>query len=233
VSLIDEALRRARGRAGREIAPPGTTPWLPASFPDRRRARRALWVGILAGGLGAAALAALAVALLRQSSAPPPVSRRAPASKPAAAASFPALPPTLPPVTQAAEVPPPAAPAPTPQAAAVVPPTASDPEARQGAAAPAPRTTEAPAAAGPSRTVLAEAPTAPRDGETFAGEVRLPGGGRITLDGIVYSDTHPVAMLNGQVLPVGGVVEDWTISKITPDRVEIQRGGKTISIRAK
>lgn len=59
-------------------------------------------------------------------------------------------------------------------------------------------------------------------GRSYSGELPLPGGGKITLDGIVFSETSPVAVLNGRVLPVGGIVEGYTVVKILPDRVELE-----------
>jgi len=53
----------------------------------------------------------------------------------------------------------------------------------------------------------------------------LAGGGKITLDGIVFSEVSPVAVLNGRVLPVGGFVEGYTVVQILPDRVELEADG--------
>jgi len=56
----------------------------------------------------------------------------------------------------------------------------------------------------------------------------LAGGGKITLDGIVFSEASPVAVLNGHVLPVGGFVEGYTVAKILPDRVELEADGSRV-----
>jgi hypothetical protein len=53
----------------------------------------------------------------------------------------------------------------------------------------------------------------------------LVGGGKISLDGIAYSDTSPVAVVNGKVVGPGGYVEGFTIIRILPDRVELEREG--------
>ena len=65
-------------------------------------------------------------------------------------------------------------------------------------------------------------------GRSYLGEMPLAGGGKITLDGIVFSETSPVAVLNGRVLPVGGFVEGYTIVKILPDRVELEADGARV-----
>jgi hypothetical protein len=53
----------------------------------------------------------------------------------------------------------------------------------------------------------------------------LPGGGKITLDGIAYSETSPIAVVNGKIVAPGGYVEGFTVVKILPDRVELEAEG--------
>jgi len=71
------------------------------------------------------------------------------------------------------------------------------------------------------------------DGKTYAGELTLPDGPKIALEGIVFSETNPVALINGKVLPPGGVVEEFTIVSIKPDRVELNGRGVTIFVTLK
>jgi hypothetical protein len=71
------------------------------------------------------------------------------------------------------------------------------------------------------------------DGKIYAGEVTLPDGPKIALEGIVFSETNPVALINGKVLPPGGVVEEFTIVSIKPDRVELNGRGVTIVVTLK
>lgn len=73
----------------------------------------------------------------------------------------------------------------------------------------------------------------PADGKTYAGEVTLPDGPKIALEGIVFSETNPVALINGKVLPPGGVVEEFTIVSIKSDRVELNGRGVTIFVTLK
>jgi hypothetical protein len=71
------------------------------------------------------------------------------------------------------------------------------------------------------------------DGKTYIGEVNVPDGGKIELGGIVYSESSPVALINDKVLPPGGVVEEFTIISIKPDRVELNGRGITIFLTLK
>ena len=71
------------------------------------------------------------------------------------------------------------------------------------------------------------------DGRTYAGEITLPDGPKIQLEGIVFSEVNPVALINGKVLPPGGVVEEFTIVSIKPDRVELNGRGATIVLTLK
>ena len=71
------------------------------------------------------------------------------------------------------------------------------------------------------------------NGRTYVGEVTVPDGGKIVLEGIVYSETNPVALINGKVLPPGGVVEEFTIVSISSDRVELNGRGFTIFLALK
>jgi len=39
-----------------------------------------------------------------------------------------------------------------------------------------------------------------------------------------------VAVLNGRVLPVGGIVEGYTVARILPDRVELEADGARVLV---
>jgi hypothetical protein len=68
------------------------------------------------------------------------------------------------------------------------------------------------------------------DGRTYVGAVVAPNGIRVELGGIVYSETNASALLNGRILPVGGVVEGLTIISIDENRVELSGDGVTIHL---
>jgi len=55
---------------------------------------------------------------------------------------------------------------------------------------------------------------------TFAGTASLPGG-KLELEGIVFSDANPTALINGRVVAPGSYVEGYTVVRIEPNRVEL------------
>lgn len=81
----------------------------------------------------------------------------------------------------------------------------------------------APAAAPPDR------PAALVDGKTYVGSIKLPGGARIELGGIVYSESNATALVNGKIVGTGAYVEGFTLVRIEQSRVELSNGaGLTI-----
>jgi hypothetical protein len=213
VSLIDEALKRAQA-ADRLSAPPSSAA-APIHLPERRPRR-------LAGFVIAAALAVAGAGVWYGVHRRREIAPRHPS--PARAIPAPAIPATAPP----------SVPTGIPDAAARVIAPASTPVARplverapQEAPTAAPRT----AAHGPAKE--SEAPRSLVDGKTYSGEVLLAGGAKITLDGIVYSDDNPVALINGLVLAPGTTIEGMTIARIEADRVVLEGRGVTISLAVK
>ena len=65
------------------------------------------------------------------------------------------------------------------------------------------------------------------------GAVDLPGGGRIELGGIVWSEDEPRALLNDRIVGTEAFVEGFTVSKIEENRVLLEKDGVTISISLK
>ncbi|HTD53598.1 MAG TPA: hypothetical protein VK780_11285 [Thermoanaerobaculia bacterium] len=219
MSLIDDALKRAQAaqEAGRQNGRPWTPPPLPDSRAVRSRGRRA------AAWTGAVLLLAAAVLLWRARNSAKPALLSAPAKAPSAAAA------TLPPITSEVAVGPPSKGLP-PEA---IPSSRGETSARS-ASKPLerPRATPAagPAAAAPSTGTRESRPHSAANAQerSYPGEMPLAGGGKITLDGIVFSEASPVAVLNGRVLPVGGFVEGYTVVKILPDRVELEADGAKV-----
>lgn len=138
-----------------------------------------------------------------------------PTALPAAAEAPTALPvvvvPTPPRVRRAATEPEAAAPR---QAA----PVASTASPVAPASAPAPPLASAPA----------HAPRAAAGPRTYAGSVTLPGGEKIELGGIAWSEEEPRALLNDRIVGVGGYVDGYAVSKIETDRVVLEKDGATI-----
>lgn len=106
-----------------------------------------------------------------------------------------------------------------------------------------PRPARPPAATGGDPGASAAAspapdPPAPRaqalaDGKTFAGSVLLPGGAKIELGGIVWSEAEPRALLNDRIAGQGAWVEGFTVTKIEPERVTLEKDGLTIFLSLK
>ena len=266
MSLISEALKKARQEAARQDAQRPRSPYAVgvADAADRRTPL----VPLLAG-LGAGCLVAVLLLAAAWSAGWGPFARPAqPASQVAAAPASPA------PVTRAAEPPavPPAMieeqapPTPVESTTPAPPPvreTRPQPVIEVRPAAPAetpPVVRPAPATPAPMPPPIAEeqipatpvpappvpavparpAPATPPqgavdlvDGQTYAGEVPVPGGGTVKLNGIVFSQNQPVAMLDGRVMGPGEVIQGFTIAAIEAGRVKLQGYGATVFVSPK
>jgi hypothetical protein len=64
-------------------------------------------------------------------------------------------------------------------------------------------------------------------GKTYTGSVTLPGGRRLELEGIVYSETNATAVINGHILSEGASVEGFTVARIEESRVTLSGNGLT------
>lgn len=71
------------------------------------------------------------------------------------------------------------------------------------------------------------------DGHTYAGEVPVPGGGRVKLNGIAFSPQNPVAVLDGRVMGPGESVQGFTLVAIEAGRVQLQGYGATVYVSPK
>jgi hypothetical protein len=221
MSLIDEALKRAELEAARRDGlRGGAYPWVPEHMPRRRRR----WAVAVAVAVCAGAAAGGVMWLSRR---PAPV--QGPKSKVQSSPSG---------LLETVEVAPPPVGLPSRDSArandaanakAGKEPRRPTPpfDTARARIAPArePGSTSAPAESNASRGLA--------DGKTYIGEVNVPEGGKIELGGIVYSESNPVALINGKVLPPGGVVEEFTIVSIKPDRVELNGRGVTIFVTLK
>lgn len=215
MSLIDDALKRARDEAVRQEQEGRRAP-LPERLggrPPSAGGGRALAIGAAAGIL----VCLLAYAALR-------FTARRPVDRPP------------PPAPTAAKPP-----APLPEV--FVPPPSSAPAAGSRSGAPGkegpakPKARSAPVSSGGAAAASPAAEEGkaahPRDGELFTGSAALPGGARIALEGIVYSETRPVALINGKVFAPGDTVEGYALVKISPDRIELQNKDVTFWILAR
>ncbi len=120
------------------------------------------------------------------------------------------------------------APAPTPARRAAAPPPSTPVAAGGGpssAAAPRPPRRPTPASASPRRTV----PAASRE---FLGEAKV-GGITLTLDYLVYRPSDPFVQINGVELHEGWEISGFTVKRIQTDRVILEGPGGRVVIRSR
>ncbi len=216
MSLIDDALKRAQAAGGEEAARPASRPWIPTPLPDPQIARRRAvvrWMGIAAATI---VVAAAGVWLVRKefgtpSPLPLPVGDGRGEGRPAALA--------VPKSTA------------TPDAVALATPiVVAEPRTTRPPGSPAPAPAEGEA---PKPAPVPRAPQAIADGKTYAGSVTLPGGEKIELGGIVWSETEPRALLNDRIAAVGAFIEGFSLTRIEENRVVLEKDGATIYISVK
>ncbi|MFY9552665.1 MAG: hypothetical protein WAU32_16080, partial [Thermoanaerobaculia bacterium] len=70
-------------------------------------------------------------------------------------------------------------------------------------------------------------------GKVHAGSVTLPGGAKIELGGIVWSETDPRALVNDRIVGVGAYVEGYTVTKIEEDRITLEKDGAILVVSVK
>jgi hypothetical protein len=222
MSLIDDALRRAREEAALRDAAgrPGASRWAPSHIPGRRRSAWKPAAALVAVFLAGSAAAWLLVGRSRVAPVPAPA---ASPSEPAPLSNLPAAPlanrtaaaaPALPEKPE-----PPARNGIRPEAVSRRPAAKSFPAHEPAPPAPAP-SAAAPNAASPSTPARS----------TFVRTATLAGGETIELGGIVYSEGNPVALINGKVVAPGGLVGDYTVVQIRPERVDFSGNGASFSI---
>lgn len=258
MSLISDALKKARQDVARQDALRQRTPYAvgTADSADRRASFLPLLAGLGAGCVIAGLLLAAAWSAgwgpfgtpakeaVKVAEAAPPVTR---AAEPSAALptvipepASPAQPQAAPPASS------PAAPVQQdrPQPVIEVRPTAPEaPPAHPTPAMPAPVHEEPPLPVAVPSTPAppAPAPSPPTaqaagdlvDGQTYAGEVPVPGGGTVKLNGIVYSQNQPVAVLDGRVMAPGENIQGFTVVAIEAGRVKLQGFGAIVFVSPK
>ena len=217
MSLIDEALKRAELEAARRDGlRGGAYPWVPEHTPRRRRRWAVVAAVVIVAGIVAGGVVFLSV---RPAPAPVEVPKSRVQSSPPSEE------------LQTVVVAPPPRGQPDRGPAAVQDTTSAKGSGEVKRPAPKPQAEAARARTAPD-VEPRPAPVA-MDTKTYVGEVTAPDGAKIELGGIVYSETSPVALINGKVLGPGATVEEFTIVSIQPDRVELRGRGITIFLALK
>ena len=230
MSLVSEALKKAeREAAAREgrakgLPPSMEAPLQPYRAPRGGQGRRNLTLVLAVVGGAAAVALTLFLARPRQDEEDSNKGATPPAN-----------------VLQAA----PAPTGPNLGAPSAAPPSASEVLKPQPATPPLPKTTSPPPSPTPSASEPRTPPPPPAPaGKPPAGianlgsrdylrQVDLPGGGKLELGGIVYSEAAPFAYLNGRLVGVGEFVEGFRIDRIERQRVILTGDSGEITLRLK
>jgi len=226
LSLIDEALRRARQEAARQDAVKRDeayrhVPVLPPMASRRRSGLSPALVGAAVTLLLIAGIV-LGVYLGRGSSPEPRITEAAPPAP---------EPPPPSPVVMMEEIPEPTpeptpAPTPTPESVVIATPTPAPP--------PVPEPTPAPAAPEPVPTPEpTPEPTPAPEIRTYIREIPLPEGGSLRLNGIAFSATQPVALINDKVLAKGESYQGFMVTDIQSNLVELRNNGTIVRVTLK
>ncbi len=230
MSLIDEALKRAELEAARRDGlRGGAYPWVPEHTPKRRRRWAFVLAAVVCVGVAAGGVMWFSTRQAQEQVQSPKSRVQSSPAGESPARKMETVEVAPPPVGRPSRV------------------SASDgeiagPKGSEGSRQPA---TKPPAkgvrvrvpSVAESRPPSAAADTRPAreaaEAKTYIGEVTVPDGAKIELGGIVYSETNPVALINGKVLGPGATVEEFSIVSIQPDRVELRGRGMTIFLALK
>ena len=240
MSLINDALKRARLEAARQDRDRAAAaiPSAPSHVPQRRSLARpvALLLVLLAAAVVVFALSRSGAPLVSLTPAPPLGTTLGDRPEPVPSVDDGPGPTPLEKQTTAAA----ASPA-SPEPAGGTPPS----ERRSSATAqppalaatttgptldPGPRAV-APDAAPPPATTPQVGPPPELDGGSFVRSVQIPGGVLLELQGIAWSDTHPVALINGNAIAVGEGLAGFLVQYIDRDRVELRGGEASFELR--
>jgi len=224
LSLIDEALRRARQQATRQDAAKRDEAYrhVPVLPPMASRRSSPLRPALLGAAVALLVVGGVALGIyLGRGSSPEPEPRVAEAPSPAPV-PVPAGPQR--PVTVVEETP-----EPKPEPIVVVAPTPAppppEPEPSPEPAAPEPVPTPAPT---PEPT-----PAAVPEVRTYVREIPLPEGGSLRLNGIAFSASQPVALINDKVLAKGESYQGFMVTDIQANLVELRINGTIVRVTLK
>ena len=217
MSLIDEALRRARQEAARQEAVKREEGYrqVPVLPPMATRRSGGLGPALIGAAVALCVVAAVAFGIyLGRGSEPEPKVAEAPAVPAPTPEPLPPAPQRPVEVMEQEETPVPT-PAPTPE------PT---PE-------PTPIPTPEPT---PEPTPDPTPPPSPEpEVRTYVREAPLPDGGTLRLNGIAFSSAQPVALINDKVLARGESYNGFLVTDIQPNLVELRGNGMILRVSLK
>jgi len=226
LSLIDEALRRARQEAARQDAVKRDEAYrhVPVLPPIASRRRSGIPPALVGAAVALLVVAGIALGIyLGRGSSPEPRPQARVAEAPAA----PEPPPQRPVAILETTPEPTPVPKPTPEPVietpAPTPPPAPEPEPTPAPAAPEPVPTPEPT----------PAPTPAPEIRTYVREIPLPEGGSLRLNGIAFSATQPVALINDKVLAKGESYQGFLVTDIQSNLVELRHDGTIVRVTLK
>ena len=250
MSLINEALKKARHESSRKEDRRHGLP-----TPAHVRARRSVLPWVLTAGSLSLAIGVIVGVVLRSGGEDPALDSMVVSAQQVASAlpqqSSTSLSQVEPPERASREVPPPHQADPgtavTPASEVQQDPTRSEVEPAPDESlppdeSPIEATLERDLAVESPPPVLSETPATaraeppppgPRDGESFLRTVPLPGDRELVLNGIAWSDSGSVALINGRALEKGEYVDGWMLGLIERQQVELLKDEMAITVRLK
>lgn len=236
MSLIDEALRRARQQAAHQDAAKRDEAYrhVPVLPPMASRRRSGLSPALIGAAVALCVVAGVALGIYigdgERESSPVPQPRVVEAAPPPE--PVPASEPQRP-ITVQEEMPEQTPePEPTPAPVVVVPTPA--PPAPEPEPTPEPVAQEPLPAPVPAPTPTPEpAPTPAPEVRTYVREIPLPEGGSLRLNGIAFSASQPVALINDKVLAKGESYQGFLVTDIQANLVELRNNGTIVRVSLK
>jgi hypothetical protein len=235
MSLIDEALRRARQQAASQDAARRDeqyrqVPVLPPMASRRsNRSGRPAWVALavafcIVAGIG------IGVLLGRRGEVDKPA---APSMEPVEATTTPTIPATVVEETPEPTLIPTPEPVPTPEPRPTELPRQEVPVSEAEPVNPPPVLDAAPTPAPTPEPAAPPREEPPAEIRTYVREVPLPDGGTLRLNGIAFSSAQPVALINDRVLGKGESYQGFMITDIQAGMVELRGNGMIVRVSLK
>ena len=227
MSLIDEALRRARQEAARQDAAKRDEAYrhVPVLPPMASRRRSGLSPALVGAAVVLLVIAGVALGIyLGRGTSPEPEPKIAEAAPPTVPTPEPAPQDPVPVVEETPE------PEPTPEPTPVPTPVPTPPPPPEPVPTPEPAAPVPPPVPTPEPT---PAPTPAPEIRTYVREIPLPDGGTLRLNGIAFSAAQPVALINDKVLAKGESYQGFLVTDIQSNLVELRNDGTIVRVTLK